>query len=194
MREVLEIDKEQELEIKRGKINTSQGWIRLRDIPLVKIKQREYNLISKSYLSYIKQVFTSSGVIVEYPIQIEGLAERLEELDGYIKFVVLDEVTENNLRQLSRCKENIDRVIIKDKGTLCLSELNKASERVSEVLGCNPKEVGVCNSPYSYYGRACLTALTARKLLSQVQTDGRCGTPSQLDETGDCGCLHSIHL
>lgn len=196
MREVIKITRNSKINIKRNKLQTEKGEIRLRDIPFVRVYFEDYSKSDISYLMDISNKFSSSGIIVETRVK-PNLITELEALSNYIKFVYISpkELTIENLRLLEKCRDKIDRVILQDDGTLTAAGAIKLTEQLATATNKDIDEIGICNSPYSYYGNACLTALVGRKLLSKCcVTDGKCSTPSHLDETAECGCLHHIEL
>ncbi len=183
----------------------------IKDIPFIRYRFEDYADDKLDYIKSMQSKFKYSAHLAEVYVK-EGFIEEVknlkEKLNNIIVFLYIpitnedvtadgiSENTENLLYDLVDANLDVDRVMLKDlSSSLFTVVANKMKKRITEILGCQISDVGICCSPLSVFdGNACLTAMKAREL-SAIYNDNPVAVPSEKHECkNDHGCCCIRHF
>jgi hypothetical protein len=196
------IDKNERFQIDGKKMS-------LKDVPFVRYRLAEYTAETVEYIKRMKGTFKYSAHMAEVTVKpgikevLEMLSNGVENLILYIYIPVTDTEVVNGLgpewmTALAECEgSTFDRVMIKDNSTsLHLVSANNIKRQISNRLGVNASEIGICSSPLSFNsGEACLTAVKARELSAMYLDNDECALPTANHECMECcGCIRYMKV
>lgn len=181
--------------------------VSIKEVPFVRYKFKQYGDAEIAYIKQMKNIFKHSAHMVE--IELSGdtsyVLHKIEEnIDNIIRFIYvpindshvtdgLDEQTEELLEAIEDC--DYDRIMIKDESqTLYSLAASRLKKQIADATDFSVKEIGICNSPLSFHGDACLTAVKARELSAEYAENDEVALPSANHENmNTCGCIR-YHL
>lgn len=175
----------------------------IKEIPFIRYRFDSYTPEDIQYILDMKARFKYSTHLAEFILNDATMEELNMVLDGvgdiatFIYVPITDDEVENGLsdkakKQLIDIKnEAYDRLMIKDNSnTLHLVAANNIKRQIFDITGLTEKEVGICDSPLSFSGEACLTAIKARELIALYSSSEDCVIPSANHECmNTCGCI-----
>ncbi len=193
---------------KNDKFQVGDKKIGLKEVPFVRYRFDEYTESSLSYIKKMKSTFKYSSHMVEITVKpgvkelVDTISESIENLIVFLYVNITDEEVNNGLSEetvklLEECSDStFDRVMLKDNSTsLYLVSANRLKKEVSDAMGINPAEIGICQSPLSFNGEACLTAVMARQLSAMYSENDEGALPSANHECmKTCGCIKYIKI
>ena len=141
-----------------------------------------------------------SGDIEEQYRLIKGSLDGKLDVGIYIYVPIddtdlIDGISEEKLDWIELLGDiEYDRLMIKDKSTsMFLEGANRVKREISEILGINEVDIGICSSPLSFDGNACLTAVKARELMAIYGKSDEVSIPSANHECmNTCGCMRHM--
>lgn len=201
---------------KYGKIYPG-GEIKLstkKEIPFLRYRFESYGTSEIAYIKRMMANFKNSGHLVEVTLGKHTADEQiaLAQITGlamYIYVEVLDEDVEaamntpgsfDRLRNLvtNHLSNEIqpERIMLKDESTtLHTITLDRIKAGLKDLNIAINKDIGVCSSPLSFDGGACLTATLARDISSRYCSSPDIALPSSNHECMEgCGCIRYIEI
>ncbi len=193
---------------KNDKFEVDQKKISVKEVPFVRYRLQEYTEDTVNYIKKMKEQFRYSAHMAEITVKpgvrqvLDFLTESVENLIQFMYIPVTDKEVQEGLGQemielLKECNgAAVDRVMIKDNSTsLYLVSANNIKKQIASVLGINPMEIGICSSPLSFNGEACLTAVMARQLSAMYSENDEAALPSANHECMQtCGCIRYVEI
>lgn len=180
----------------------------IKDVPFVRYRLNEYNEEVIKYIKDMQSKFKHSVHLVEVELgentadTMEFIKSNLDNVAIYIYVKVYDNHVENGLSEdilgnLSGIAGTnmYDRIMIKDcSNSLYLVAANNMKAKIRSIVGGKEADIGICSSPLSFCGEACLSSVQARNLIAIYSTSDECKIPSANHECmNTCGCIrHSV--
>lgn len=175
----------------------------IKDIPFIRYRFDSYTPEDTQYINDMKVKFKYSTHLAEFTLgantkdEIELVLGEVDYIATFIYVPITDEEVEKGLseetkEQLLAIKNtDYDRVMLKDNSrTLHLVSANNIKKEMANTLKIAEKEIGICSSPLSFDGGACLTAIKARELIAEYSQSEECVIPSANHECmNTCGCI-----
>ncbi len=181
--------------------------VSIKEVPFVRYRFENYGEAEIDYIKRMKDIFKHSSHMVE--ITLDGntaeLLDKLEDdIESIIRFVYvpIDDTTVTNgftaeTEELldSIADSDFDRIMIKDNSKTLYSVIaERLKKEISEITDHPIRDVGICQSPLSFHGNACLTAVKARELSAEYAENDEVALPSANHENmNTCGCIR-YHL
>lgn len=195
----IELDKHERFIVDGAKIN-------IKEVPFVRYRFNEYTDTSISYIQKMQRLFKYSAHLAEVTAAegareiIDNLYNNIPKLIIYLYVEITDKEVKNGLDEsqltlISNCyNDSIVRVMLKDKSSsLYVIPANRIKKQLGVALGINPMEIGICSSPLSFNGEACLTAVRARQLAAIYSDNDEAALPSANHECmNSCGCIKYV--
>lgn len=188
---------------KNDKFIMDDSKLSTKDVPFIRYRFSEYTQDDVEYIKSMKKTFKHSTHLLEFILsdktktELNFMLGSIEDIATYIYVPITDEevlrgLSELQLGLLSNIKNEVyDRIMIKDNSkTLHLVSANKIKKQISEATGFKETDIGICSSPLSFSGEACLTAIRARELTALYSSSEECAIPSANHECmNTCGCI-----
>ena len=199
---------------KGGKFEVNGETLAIKDTPFVRYRFTRYSDEEIKYIKNMQEKFNRSAHLVE--ISLDGQTEEatatvLNNLNNICTFLyinVFDEgIKAETMEELVKISNTMslglsgivgvyDRIMLRDKTTsMNATQFNQIIEVVSGVTRYSKDKIGICSSPLSFNGMACLTAVRARELASIHCENGDLALPTGKHECMEsCGCIRHIVL
>lgn len=197
---------------KAGKFEVNGETLITRDTPFVRYRFQSYSDNEFRYIKGMQKQFEHSAHLAEVQLDAQSCSTTLSILNNltniciYLYIPIEEEgITQRSLEDLAdllsgleqkgkRATEVFDRIMIKDNTTsLTIEKLNGLINLISQTTACSKDKIGVCSSPLSFNGMACLTAVKARELAALHCTSGDLALPTGKHECMEsCGCIRHI--
>lgn len=192
-----------------NKVKVDGHLIAVSDIPFVRYRFSQYGVEECEFIKNNIPKFEGPVHMAEVRLSENSISEieRLNENENLAVFLyvpITDYDIANGLREetvelLGKFEDSevfYDRIMIKDESTqLYPLAAERLKLQISEITGDTIKDIGVCGSPLSFRsgdepGQACLTAVWARKLMSEYALSDNVVTPTANHENMTCcGCI-----
>lgn len=182
-----------------------------KEIPFVRYRFNQYTDTEINYIKSTQNKFNRSthlveiGVSNENPEETLNILDKLSALDNIAKFIYVDidneivekgQLNDSTISMLSSAisKYTIDRVMLKDKSTsLDMVATKKIVKQLMLATRLPEDTFGVCSSPLSFSGLACLTAVKAREIMSKYSTVADVALPTANHQCMNCcGCVRYV--
>lgn len=198
-----------------GKTKVDGHLLSLTDIPFVRYRfgtyaKEQYEYILKNMEKFKDQIHLiemnlEPGIVesIEAFHSVFDPAEKSEKIAKFLYISVDDEVKANGLSEetinllKSVSEEYFDRIMLKDNTTelyeIAADRIKIQIENALDGL-VSSRDIGICGSPLSFRsndteGQACLTAVWARKIMSEYAENPDITIPSASHECMTCcGC------
>lgn len=193
---------------KNDRFQVGDKKISLKEVPFVRYRFDNYNQDTVDYINKMKRIFKYSAHMAE--INVKNNVREVVDLisDGVNNIIIFlyvdiddDDVikglSEQKISDINTCEGAMfDRIMLRDKSTtLDLVHANMLKKQISEIIGIEQQEIGICQSPLSFNGEACLTAVLARQLSATYSENDECALPSANHECmKTCGCIRYIKI
>ena len=176
-----------------------------KEIPFVRYRFNEYNDEQINYIKSMKEKFSKSIHLAEVQLQsgVDTVAviEKIKAIGDIAVFVyvnITDDVVANacfdntvvdGLKALKGI--DVDRICMKDMSrSLDTIAAMKLTNQLAGVMGLKADSFALCSSPLSFDGRACLTAVRARELMSKYNASSDMALPCANHQCmNNCGCI-----
>lgn len=186
-----------------GKFMVGETKVSIKDVPFVRYRFNNFGDAELNYISQMKNIFKHSSHMVEITISedtpkiLDAIEEKLQNIIRFIYVPVVDSnVTdgfdESTLKLVELLDDyDFDRVMLKDNTTtLHAVAAAKLKKEIADTIDVNVKDIGICQSPLSFNGDACLTAVKARELSAEYAENDEVALPSANHECMNCcGCI-----
>lgn len=178
-----------------------------KEIPFVRYRFNSYGDNEFNYIQRMMQQFNCSTHLAEVTLTSESasIIDRLNtDIGSIAKYIYIDvdntDVTngylsEEKMQLLDTVKDkNIDRIMLKDKSTsLDMVAYNKFVKQCKDRFGLNKELFGICSSPLSFDGLACLTSVKARELMTIYSPIADVALPTANHQCMSCcGCIRYL--
>lgn len=186
-----------------GKFLLGETAVSIKDVPFVRYRFRSFGGEQLDYIEKLMTKFKYSSHMLELELAkdtaevLNNIENRMENVIRYVYVSVEDRhVLEGFDAETLEMLEGIDdsdydRLMLKDNSdTLHGEAAARLKKEIVEVLGIDIREIGVCSSPLSFSGEACLTAVKARELSAEYAENDEVALPSANHECMNCcGCI-----
>lgn len=198
-----------------GNIKVDDKKISLKEIPFIRYRfdsygEDEFKFILDNMKKFEYQVHLAELTVDGNTVSTLEKMQEYEEFNNLAIFLYVNITDENVAHGLSEETQEIleevsdfriDRIMIKDNSkNLFPVAASKLKLEVADCTGENVADIGICSSPLSFrsgqtdVGQACLTAVWARRIMSDFAKDpDMIPVPSANHECMDCcGCIKYI--
>lgn len=186
-----------------GKFMVGDTKVSIKEVPFVRYRFNKFGETELNYIGKMKNIFKHSSHMVEITISedtpkiLDAIEEKLQNIIRFIYVPVVDShVTdgfdESTLKLVELLDDyDFDRVMLKDNTTtLHAVAAAKLKKEIADTIDVNVKDIGICQSPLSFNGEACLTAVKARELSAEYAENDEVALPSANHECMNCcGCI-----
>ena len=210
MIQCIKLNKQYKIEVNQdGKFTYGDIKMSTKDVPIIRIDFDKYDDDTIKYILDTKAIFQYSTILIEIHsdrVTIEDI-NSLKEISEQCAMYIYINITDNELDSLELgneiidiidyCIDNldIDSIALVDK----TSKLNAvtAKELINNMavqFMVESEHISICNSPLSYNGYACLTAVKARELMAKYSVVDDVPLPTANHEKSCCGCIQYIEI
>lgn len=186
-----------------GRFMVGEEKVSIKEVPFVRYRFDKFDDAELDYIGHMKKTFKHSSHMVEINISentpqiLDSIEDKLDNIIRYIYVPVTDEnVTDGFTDEIIEMIEAIedydfDRIMLKDNSTTLYNiAASRLKGEIADILDIKASDIGVCQSPLSFGGDACLTAVKARELSAEYAENDEVALPSANHECmKNCGCI-----
>lgn len=179
----------------------------IKDVPFIRYRFDNYGEEEIAYIKDMQSKFKYSVHLAEVKLSEDtantmyNIKNNIDRIAIFVYIPVTDDTIHNGFSSTTLCcieglKDTpFDRVMLKDNSTLMDTiSATKLKKSVAGLIGQRENQIGICSSPLSFCGEACLTAIQARDLIALYSNTDECKIPSANHECmNTCGCIrHTV--
>lgn len=210
MIQCIRLGKQYKIEVNQdGKFTYEEAKMSIKDVPIIRVDFEVYDESAIKYIIDTKAIFRYSTVLIEIHsnrVSIEDI-NRLKDISENCAMYIYIDITDDTIDGLGIEDDIVDRV------DYCIDKLDidgiSLVDKTSKLNAITAKEllnniadqfmvdiahISICNSPLSYNGYACLTAVKARELMAKYSIVDDVPLPTANHEKSCCGCIQYIEI